>query len=200
LSATPRSSPAWKLAGYDWKLRHSQIAGSHHRVSGDRARVAAHRQPRHGQRPSRRPLRPEISSSAEDSKESALLIGGSTIYDEDTDSLLEILTELTSSNSFNTRVHNLTYGTGGLPILDDTTVIDDGVINSSAARDSTGTIGETKDHIDGNKRETISASAPNERTMTTVARRTTGKVMGTATKMTIDRRPKLYNRHTIQIL
>jgi Ca2+-binding RTX toxin-like protein len=85
---------------------------------------------------------------------SDLLIGGSTIYDEDTDSLLAILTEWTSTHSFNTRVDNLSNGTGGLPILDDTTVIDDGVRDQLVGGPGLDwNIGGTNDHIAGNKHD-----------------------------------------------
>jgi uncharacterized protein (TIGR03118 family) len=56
-----------------------------------------------------------------------LLIGGSTLYDVNSAALLQILNEWTSTDSYNTRVDKLRNGTGGLPILDATTVFDDGV-------------------------------------------------------------------------
>lgn len=56
-----------------------------------------------------------------------LLIGGSTTYDTNTAALLQILTEWTSTDSYSTRVNKLRNGTGGLPMLDATTVSDDGV-------------------------------------------------------------------------
>lgn len=59
-------------------------------------------------------------------KGSDLLIGGSTKYDADTASLLKIMTEWASTDSFTTRMAKLTDPTSGLPILDSTTVIDDG--------------------------------------------------------------------------
>lgn len=58
-----------------------------------------------------------------------LLIGGTTNIDADTAALLQVLDEWTSTDSFNTRIDKLRNGTGGLPKLDDTTVLDD------AARD-----------------------------------------------------------------
>lgn len=61
-----------------------------------------------------------------------LIIGGSTTHDADTDALLQILAEWTSSDSFNVRMDKLTNGTDGLPALDDTTVIDDGVFDRLA--------------------------------------------------------------------
>jgi uncharacterized protein (TIGR03118 family) len=56
-----------------------------------------------------------------------LLIGGSTTHDGNVASLLQILDEWTSTDSYATRVDKLRNGTGGLPKLDATTVTDDGV-------------------------------------------------------------------------
>jgi len=56
-----------------------------------------------------------------------ILISGSTNYDNDTTSLLNILTEWTSTDSYLTRVDKLRHGTGGLPVLDGTTVLDDAI-------------------------------------------------------------------------
>jgi uncharacterized protein (TIGR03118 family) len=58
-----------------------------------------------------------------------LLIGGSTHFDAQPAQLLQILGEWTSTDPYATRVDKLRHGTGGLPILDATTVTDD------AARD-----------------------------------------------------------------
>jgi len=61
-----------------------------------------------------------------------ILVAGSTIYDEDDEALQAILAEWTSANSYSTRVNNLRNGGGanGAFVLDDTTVIDDGVKDS----------------------------------------------------------------------
>lgn len=56
-----------------------------------------------------------------------ILIGGSTTHDADTAALQQIMAEWNSTDSFNTRQTKLQTGAGGLPILDDTTVIDDGL-------------------------------------------------------------------------
>jgi Ca2+-binding RTX toxin-like protein len=57
-----------------------------------------------------------------------LLIGGSTAYDANTPMLLQILGEWDSpTDSYAVRVDKLRHGTGGLPILNATTVIDDAV-------------------------------------------------------------------------
>jgi uncharacterized protein (TIGR03118 family) len=58
-----------------------------------------------------------------------ILIGGSTTFDTNTAALLQILGEWNSSDSFETRMMKLSTGAGGLPILDSTTVIDDGVVD-----------------------------------------------------------------------
>ena len=56
-----------------------------------------------------------------------IVIGGTTAHDGDMAALLAILDEWTSNDSFDVRVQKLTNGTGGLPALNDTTVMDDGV-------------------------------------------------------------------------
>jgi uncharacterized protein (TIGR03118 family) len=56
-----------------------------------------------------------------------LLIGGSTASDGDAAALLQIQGEWTSADSYTTRVTKLRTGAGGLPKLDATTVLDDGV-------------------------------------------------------------------------
>ena len=57
-----------------------------------------------------------------------MLIGGATNYDANTAALLLILGEWTSTtDAYSVRVDKLRKGTGGLPKLDVTTVIDDGV-------------------------------------------------------------------------
>jgi Ca2+-binding RTX toxin-like protein len=58
---------------------------------------------------------------------SDILIGGETTHDGSTADLLAILAEWNSSDSYATRIDKLTNGTGGLPALNSTTVIDDGV-------------------------------------------------------------------------
>jgi Ca2+-binding RTX toxin-like protein len=61
-----------------------------------------------------------------------ILVAGSTAHDEDDEALQAILAEWTSSNSYTTRVNNLRNGGGanGAFVLDDSTVIDDGVKDS----------------------------------------------------------------------
>jgi Ca2+-binding RTX toxin-like protein len=61
-----------------------------------------------------------------------ILVAGSTAHDENEEALQAILAEWTSSNSYDTRVNNLRNGGGanGAFVLDDTTVIDDGVKDS----------------------------------------------------------------------
>jgi uncharacterized protein (TIGR03118 family) len=56
-----------------------------------------------------------------------LLIGGSTVHDSNAAALIQIQGEWTSPGSYNTRVARLRGGDGGLPKLDSSTVIDDGV-------------------------------------------------------------------------
>jgi uncharacterized protein (TIGR03118 family) len=56
-----------------------------------------------------------------------ILIGGTTAHDTNPTALLQILAEWNSADSFSTRVNKLKNGTGGLPILNDSTVVDDGV-------------------------------------------------------------------------
>ncbi len=59
-----------------------------------------------------------------------LLIGGSTAYDASTPKLLQILGEWASpTDSYAVRVDKLRHGTGGLPVLDATTVTDDGAVD-----------------------------------------------------------------------
>ena len=60
-----------------------------------------------------------------------ILISGSTAFDEDQDALFALLVDFNSTDSYATRVSNLTNGTGtsGI-ILDDTAVIDDGAIDT----------------------------------------------------------------------
>jgi uncharacterized protein (TIGR03118 family) len=60
---------------------------------------------------------------------SDILIGGETTHDSNTADLLAILAEWTSADSYATRIDKLTNGTGGLPGLNSTTVIDDGVVD-----------------------------------------------------------------------
>jgi RTX calcium-binding nonapeptide repeat (4 copies) len=59
-----------------------------------------------------------------------LLIAGATAHDNNIPALLQILAEWTSAHSYATRVANLRSGVGGLPKLDSTTVIDDGVVDT----------------------------------------------------------------------
>jgi Ca2+-binding RTX toxin-like protein len=56
-----------------------------------------------------------------------ILIGGQTTHDSNSAELLAILAEWTSSDSYATRIDKLRNGTGGLPALNSTTVLDDGV-------------------------------------------------------------------------
>jgi uncharacterized protein (TIGR03118 family) len=56
-----------------------------------------------------------------------ILIGGSTAYDADSASLLQILGVWTGTGSYATRIAALKAGTGGVPALNTTTVTDDGV-------------------------------------------------------------------------
>jgi Ca2+-binding RTX toxin-like protein len=56
-----------------------------------------------------------------------LLIGGSTTYDTNAAMLKQIQTAWISTAPFATRVANLRAGAGGVPKLDATTVLDDGV-------------------------------------------------------------------------
>jgi uncharacterized protein (TIGR03118 family) len=58
---------------------------------------------------------------------SDILIGGETTHDGNSADLLAILAEWNSSDSYATRIDKLTNGTGGLPALNSSTVIDDGV-------------------------------------------------------------------------
>jgi uncharacterized protein (TIGR03118 family) len=56
-----------------------------------------------------------------------ILVGGSTAYDGDSASLLQILGVWTGTGSYSTRIAALKAGTGGVPVLDSTKVTDDGV-------------------------------------------------------------------------
>jgi len=57
-----------------------------------------------------------------------ILIGGTTTHDDNSAALLQILAAWTSTTeSFNMRMDKIHNGTGGLPKLDDTTVMNDGV-------------------------------------------------------------------------
>jgi Ca2+-binding RTX toxin-like protein len=58
-----------------------------------------------------------------------IVIGDETAHDGDTAALMSILAEWTSNDAFDVRVEKLTNGTAGLPALNDTTVIDDGVVD-----------------------------------------------------------------------
>jgi RTX calcium-binding nonapeptide repeat (4 copies) len=55
-----------------------------------------------------------------------LLIGGTTAHDNNIAALLQILAEWTSTDDYATRTDKLRNGTGGLPKLDTTTVLDRG--------------------------------------------------------------------------
>src|SRR5207302_7584118 len=61
-----------------------------------------------------------------------ILIAGSTAHDEDDAALQAILDEWASGNSYSTRVSNIRNGGGanGAFVFDDTTVFDDGVIDT----------------------------------------------------------------------
>ncbi len=61
-----------------------------------------------------------------------ILIAGSTTHDEDDAALQAILNEWTSANNYITRVSNIRNGGGqnGAFVFDDTTVIDDGVVDT----------------------------------------------------------------------
>ena len=54
-----------------------------------------------------------------------ILIGGMTSIDADAAALLQVLDELKSNDSFGVRIDKLRNGTGGLPMLNTTTVVDD---------------------------------------------------------------------------
>jgi uncharacterized protein (TIGR03118 family) len=58
-----------------------------------------------------------------------VLIGGPTVYDNDVPALLQILAEWMSTDDYATRIDKLRNGTGGLPKLDATTVLDDGAVD-----------------------------------------------------------------------
>jgi uncharacterized protein (TIGR03118 family) len=59
-----------------------------------------------------------------------LLIGGTTAHDNNIAALLQILAEWTSTDDYATRIDKLRNGTGGLPKLDTTTVVDDGAVDT----------------------------------------------------------------------
>jgi uncharacterized protein (TIGR03118 family) len=63
-----------------------------------------------------------------------ILIGGTTAYDTDVPSLLQIMGEWNSRDSFAVRQQKLSTGADGLPILDATTVTADGVRDLLFAR------------------------------------------------------------------
>jgi uncharacterized protein (TIGR03118 family) len=56
-----------------------------------------------------------------------ILVGGSTTHDDDATALLQILDTWTSSQSYTDRIAAIRAGTGGVPILDSSTVTDDAV-------------------------------------------------------------------------
>jgi len=58
-----------------------------------------------------------------------LLIAGATVYDNQTSALLQIQAEWTSTDPYRTRIEKLRSGASGLPKLDATTVLDDGVVD-----------------------------------------------------------------------
>jgi len=55
-----------------------------------------------------------------------LLIGGSTVHDSNSAALLQILAEWNSTDPFLARINRLRTGAGGVPMVNATTVIDDG--------------------------------------------------------------------------
>jgi Ca2+-binding RTX toxin-like protein len=59
-----------------------------------------------------------------------ILIGGSTTHDSNNVDLLAIVAEWTSADSYATRINKLRNGTGGMPALNSSTVIDDGLKDS----------------------------------------------------------------------
>jgi uncharacterized protein (TIGR03118 family) len=59
-----------------------------------------------------------------------IVIGGRTVHDDNAAALVQILTEWNSSDPFAVRVSKLRNGTGGLPALNATTVIDDGAADA----------------------------------------------------------------------
>jgi uncharacterized protein (TIGR03118 family) len=58
-----------------------------------------------------------------------VLIAGATAYDDQIQVLLQIQAEWTSTDPYPTRIEKLRSGEGGLPKLDATTVLDDGVVD-----------------------------------------------------------------------
>jgi uncharacterized protein (TIGR03118 family) len=58
-----------------------------------------------------------------------VLTGGSTTYDANDQALLQILAAWNANSSYNNRVAVLRNGTGGVPALDNMTVLDDGVVD-----------------------------------------------------------------------
>jgi uncharacterized protein (TIGR03118 family) len=58
-----------------------------------------------------------------------LVITGSTTYDDDTTALMQILTAWKSTDNYATRLSNLRTGADGVPILDASTVTDDGTLD-----------------------------------------------------------------------
>jgi hypothetical protein len=64
----------------------------------------------------------------------AIVIGGSTTHDTDSAALLQILDEWSSSDTLAVRRQKLQTGADGLPPLNDTTVVDDNVLDTLFAR------------------------------------------------------------------
>jgi uncharacterized protein YjlB len=64
----------------------------------------------------------------------AIVIGGSTAHDTDSAALLQILNEWSPGDSLAARKDKLQTGADGLPPLNDTTVVDDGVRDALFAR------------------------------------------------------------------
>jgi Ca2+-binding RTX toxin-like protein len=64
----------------------------------------------------------------------AIVIGGSTAHDTDSAALLQILNEWSSGDSLAVRQEKLQTGADGLPPLNDTTVVDDGALDTLFAR------------------------------------------------------------------
>ena len=58
-----------------------------------------------------------------------LIIGGMTFYDSSIPALMQILAVWTSANSYAARIDQLRNGTGGVPKVDATTVVDDGPVD-----------------------------------------------------------------------
>ncbi len=59
-----------------------------------------------------------------------LVIGGATVYDNSVTNLHAIHQEWASNKGANTRINNLKNGNGGLPILNSTTVLNDGELDN----------------------------------------------------------------------